>query len=165
MLRKRFRDRRTEWRNDGMTPKPISPFHFVAGDNNTLRAISATLYIAAKPWDWLMMSNFFLLSNLSFDDPQKISYRSDVAFYTCNNDVITKAPMTYKKRTLVSHEDYLTGVKFQFFPWSGFRDAEVESLSFFPTWLPHHMTYDVIIIIKSFYLSNRTSGENFVLIG
>ena len=40
MLRKRFRDRRTEWRNDGMTdgrtaPKPISPFHFVAGDNKT----------------------------------------------------------------------------------------------------------------------------------
>ena len=24
----------TDGRNDGMTPKPISPFHFVAGDNN-----------------------------------------------------------------------------------------------------------------------------------
>ena len=36
--------------------------------------------------------------------------------------------------------------------------------SVFPIWLPHHVTYDVIIIIKTFYMSNRTNGENFVLI-
>jgi len=33
----------------------------------------------------------------------------------------------------------------------------------FPTWLPHHVTYN-IIIIKTFYMSSRTNGENFVSI-
>ena len=33
----------------------------------------------------------------------------------------------------------------------------------FPTWLPHHVTYDVIII-KIFYMSCRSYHENFVSI-
>ena len=49
---------------------------------------------------------------------------------------------------------------FNFFPWCGFRDTEVQSFSIFPIWLPHPVTYDVIIIIKTFYMSSRTNGEN-----
>ena len=45
---------------------------------------------------WPMTSIFFLWSILSRDDPQKYSYWSDVAFYICISDNITKAPMTLK---------------------------------------------------------------------
>jgi len=51
-----------------------------------------------------------------------------------------------------------------FFPLCVFRDTEVQSFSVFPTWLPHHVTYDVIIISITFYLSRRSCGENFVSI-
>ena len=55
--------------------------------------------------------------------------------------------------------------KFQvFFPWCGFRDTEVQSFSVYPIWLPHHVTHDIIVIIKMFYMSRRTNGENFVSI-
>ena len=40
--------------------------------------------------------------------------------------------------------------KFQYFPSSGFSDTEVQSFSFFPTRLPCHMNYDIIIILKTF---------------
>ena len=43
-------------------------------------------------------------------------------------------------------------------------EIEVQSFSVFPTWLPHHVTYDVIIIIKTFYMSSYTNGKNFVSI-
>ena len=43
-------------------------------------------------------------------------------------------------------------------------EIEVKSFSIFPIWLPHHMTDDVIIIIKTFYTSSRASVENFVSI-
>ena len=33
--------------------------------------------------------------------------------------------------------------------------------SVFPTWLPHHVTYDVIIIIKTFSMRSRNYGEHF----
>ena len=51
-----------------------------------------------------------------------------------------------------------------FFPWSGFGDAGVQHFSFFSTWLPHHMTDDVIMIITAFYMSSHTYGENFLSI-
>ena len=54
--------------------------------------------------------------------------------------------------------------KFQFFPWCGFRDTEAQNFSIFPTRLPHHMTDDIIIIIKTFSMSGHTNGENFVSI-
>ena len=41
-------------------------------------------------------------------------------------------------------------------------DTEVQRVSVFPTWLPHHVTYD--IIIETFYMSCHTYGENFILI-
>ena len=44
-------------------------------------------------------------------------------------------------------------LSFDFFPRSGFGDTEAHSYSFLPTWLPYHMTYDNIIIIKTFYMS------------
>ena len=44
-------------------------------------------------------------------------------------------------------------------------EIEVQSFSVFPTWLPYHVTYDVIIMIKTIYMSSRTYGENFVSIG
>ena len=44
-------------------------------------------------------------------------------------------------------------------------EIEVQSFSIFPTWLPNHVTYDVIIIIKTFHMSSQTYGENFVSIG
>ena len=43
-------------------------------------------------------------------------------------------------------------------------EIEVQSFSIFPTWLPHHMTYYIIIIIKAYHMSHRTYGENFVSI-
>ena len=69
-----------------------------------------------------------------------------------------------KKIRLIAHAEYLPCAKFQFFPWYSFGDAEVQSVSFFPIWLPHHMIYDIIIIITTFYKSCRTYGETFVSI-
>ena len=45
-------------------------------------------------------------------------------------------------------------------------EIEFQSFSIFPTWLPHHVTDDVTIIIKTFYesMSSRTSGETFISI-
>ena len=43
-------------------------------------------------------------------------------------------------------------------------EIEVQSFSVFPTWLPHHVTYDVIIINITFCMSIRSDGENFVSI-
>ena len=54
--------------------------------------------------------------------------------------------------------------RFIFFPWCGFRYTEVQSFSIFPKWLPHHVTYDIIIIIKTFYMSSHSNDENFVSI-
>ena len=68
------------------------------------------------------------------------------------------------KITLIPHEEYLLFAKFQFFPWFGFRDTEVQFFFLFPTWLTHHVTYAIIIIIKTFFMSSRTNGENFVSI-
>ena len=48
---------------------------------------------------------------------------------------------------------------FNVFPWYGFRDG-CPSFSGFPIWLPHHVTYDIIIIIKTFYLSSRSGGDD-----
>ena len=52
--------------------------------------------------------------------------------------------------------------KFQFFVWCGFRDTEVQNFVF-SIWLPHHVTCDVIIIIKTCYMSCRANVENFCL--
>ena len=41
---------------------------------------------------------------------------------------------------------------------------KIQRSKVFPTWLPHRVTYDVIIMIKTFYMSRRTYGENFVSI-
>ena len=83
-------------------------------------------------------------------------YLSDVAFCVCNDDVInhTYFPLGVLERCQVS-----------ILPWRGFRDTEVQRFSFFPTWLPNHMTYDVIIIIKTFFRNRCTYDENFVSIG
>ena len=67
-------------------------------------------------------------------------------------------------KILIPHEEYLLRAKFQFSPWCGFRDTEVQGFSVVPIWLPHHVTYDVITIIRTFYMSCRTNGENFVSI-
>ena len=68
---------------------------------------------------------FFLWTILSQDDPQNFSYWSDVTFYICNYDVITKAPMTSKKFHTVSM--FQCRVRsFNFFPWCSFRDTEVQ---------------------------------------
>ena len=67
------------------------------------------------------------------------------------------------KITLIPHEEYLLCAKFQIFPWCGFRDTEVQSFSVFPIWLPHHVTYE-IIIIETFHMSSHTNGENFISI-
>ena len=67
-----------------------------------------------------------------------------------------------KKKSLVPHGEYLTCAKFTFFPWSAFGETEVQSFSIFPTWLPHQLIYDIIIIMKTFHRSSRFDGENFV---
>ena len=43
-------------------------------------------------------------------------------------------------------------------------EIEVQFFSDFLTWMPHHVTYDIIIMIKTFYMSSRTNGENFISI-
>ena len=44
-------------------------------------------------------------------------------------------------------------------------EIEVQSFfSIFPTRLPHHVIYDVIIINKTFHVSRRSDGENFISI-
>ena len=53
---------------------------------------------------------------------------------------------------------------FNFFPWCGFRDTEVQSFSIFPIWLPHYVTYDIIVMIETFYMSRHNDGENFISI-
>ena len=121
--------------------------------------------MAAESSDrWRNQFFFFLWTILSLDDPQKFSYWSDVAFYTCNYDVITKAPLTSSKITLIPHEEYLPCAKFKIFPWCGFRDRCPNYFPVFQTWLPHHVTYDVTIMIKTFYMCSRTYVENFVSI-
>ena len=42
-------------------------------------------------------------------------------------------------------------------------EMEVQNFYVFPTWLPHHVTYDVIIIIKTFHMGSRTDGEKLCL--
>ena len=53
---------------------------------------------------------------------------------------------------------------FNFFPWCGFRDIEIQSFSVFLIWLLHHVTNDVTTIIETFYMSIRTNGDIFVSI-
>ena len=98
-----------------------------------------------------------------------------VTFYKYNYDVITKAPMmSLKKNHTHSPWGVLCG-KFQFSPWCSFTclgpkcsaeclRAKVQSVSVFPTRLPHHVTYDILILIKTFHWSRRTNDANFVSI-
>ena len=53
--------------------------------------------------------------------------------------------------------------KFQFFPWCGLRYRGPKFFRF-PIWRPHHVAYDVILIIKTFHISRCTNGENLVSI-
>ena len=39
--------------------------------------------------------------------------------------------------------------------------SEIQRSKVFPIWLPHHVTYDVIIIIETFNMSSCANGENF----
>ena len=103
---------------------------------------------------------FFLWTILSWDDPQNFSHWSDVAFYICNYDVITKAPMTIKKSLF-----HMTSTcQVSILSLGVVSEIEVQSFSVFPTWLSHYVAYDVIIMIKTFYMNIRSSGENFVSI-
>ena len=76
----------------------------------------------------------------------------------------SKGTSSTRKKKEEKKKSLLLCAKFQFFPWYVFRDTKVQSFSVFSTWLPHYVTYDVIIIIKAFYLSSRTNSENFVSI-
>ena len=48
---------------------------------------------------------------------------------------------------------------FNFFLGAVSEIQEVQFFGVFPTWLPHHVTYDVRILIKTFYMSSRSNGE------
>ena len=97
--------------------------------------------------------NFFLWTILSLNDPQNFSYWSDVAFYICNYDVITKAPMTsYKNHTfpmrstcyMPSFNVFLGAV------------SEIPRYKFFP-FFQHGcliMWSMMSIMIKTFYMSS-----------
>ena len=89
----------------------------------------------------------WLPNHMTYDD----IFVNILLFHTCS------------EITLISYE-YLLCAKFKCFPWCGFRDTEVQIFCVFPTWLPHDVTYNVIIVIKTFYMCSHTSGENFVLI-
>ena len=66
--------------------------------------------------------------------------------------------------TLFPHEEYLLFAKFQLFFHGVVSEIQRSKFCRFPTWLPHHVTSDVIIIIKTFYMSSCTYGANFVSI-
>ena len=120
------------------------------------------VHVKYSPWEisvmfFLMMSSiFFLWTILSRDGPHQMQGSTSRHHNEGTYDVI--------KSTLIPHEEYLRGSKFQFFPRCGFRDTEVQSFSVFPIWLPHHLTYDVIIIIKTFHMRSPSNRENFVSI-
>ena len=42
--------------------------------------------------------------------------------------------------------------------------SEIQRSKFFPTWLPHHVTYDITIMIKTFHISRCSYGEIFLSI-
>jgi len=83
-----------------------------------------------------------------------------MVFYVCNYDVITKARMISLKKSFIQHRERLTCAEFRFFLWERFRRKRSNVTPFIPTWLPHHVTYDLIIIISTFYMSICTYGEN-----
>jgi len=118
--------------------------------------------MAAESRDWWHHETNFG-DILSLGDPQKFSYWSDVALYICNYDVITKAPMSLKK---ITHSPWgvLAACQVSFFFLGGVSEIEVQSLSVFSNMAAHHVTYDVIIISKTFYMNSRTDGENLVSI-
>ena len=47
------------------------------------------------------------------------------------------------------------------FSFVRFQRCRGPKFSIFPTWLPNHVTYDIIIMIETFYMSSHTSDENF----
>ena len=83
----------------------------------------------------------------------------------------TYAMMMSKRRHRWSHKNkknhsipmkstcYVPSFNFFLGAVSGIKWSKV--IPFFPTWLPHHVTYDVIIVIKTFCMSSHTYGENF----
>ena len=72
-----------------VSPRSVQPLQ-----RRFLKIVFKKNNIAAESRDRLHHQFFFLWTILSRDGPQKFSYSSDVAFYICNYDVITKAPMT-----------------------------------------------------------------------
>ena len=108
-----------------VSPQSVQPFQrFLKVKKNQKQ------YSCWITW-WMTSSVLFLWTNLSQDDPQKFSFRSDVMPYICKYEVTTKAPMTsFKKITLISHEAYLLCAKIQFFPWYGFRDRDPKFFCF-----------------------------------
>ena len=107
--------------------------------------------------------NFFLWTNLSLDDHQKFSFWLYVAFYLCNYDIIMKAPMMSSKNDTYSPWGILAMCQVSMFSWLRFQRYRGPKFFRLPIWLPHHVTYYIIIIIKTFYMSSRTYGENFCL--
>ena len=79
----------------------------------------------------------------------------------CENNLFGKA-VAAKNHTF-HIEEYLPCAKFQFFPWCGFSDTEVQSFSILPTWLSHHVTYDIIFMTKSFYMFYSVSIRQVVV--
>ena len=106
----------------------------------------------------LTMSTNFFVDYFIPRWPETFSYWSDVAFCICNYDAITRH-LWHHKKSLIPHEEFLPYAKFQFFLGAV---SEVQSFSIFQTWLPHDVTY-VIIIIKTFCMSSRTDWWKFRL--
>ena len=113
-------------------------------------------------------SNFsFLLTILSRDDPQKYLYWSDgnvlhMQLWRPNKgtyDVIKKNSHSFPMRSTCDVPS------FNFFLGAVSEMQRSKVFSVFPTWLPHRMIYDIMIINdKTFYMTSRSSGENFVSI-
>ena len=68
------------------------------------------------------------------------------------------------KKITYSPWEVLCRCQVSIFSMERFRRCRGPTFLLFPTWLPHHMNYDIIIIIKTFYMSIRTDGENLVSI-
>ena len=113
---------------------------------------------------WPMTSSFFCINQFIPRWPSKIFIligysvlHMQLWCHTEGTDDIIKS--------LIPHVEYLTRATFQFFFNGAVSEIQRSNAShFFPTWLPYHVTYDIIINIKTFYVSIRTNGENFLSI-
>ena len=101
-------------------------------------------------------------------NPQNFSSWSNKMFDVSNYVVITKSPMKSSKKQ--NHTCFPRGLLDVrqvtiIFPPGAVSETERSSVFPFPTWLPQHVTCDVLIIIKTFHMNSYTDAKNSISFG